>query len=62
MTIILSRKGFDSGSGGGPSPILPFGTPCSLPIPDPRSKVRYADVSVRQADGPPFLWETWSKR
>ena len=31
--LILSRKGFDSGSGGCPSPILPDGTMFSLPIP-----------------------------
>ncbi len=34
MHIILSRKGFDSASGGGPSPILPDGTLLSLPIPE----------------------------
>ena len=32
MKIVLSRKGFDSGSGGGPSPIVD-GRPVSLPIP-----------------------------
>ena len=32
MKIILSRKGFDSSSGGGPSPIVD-GAPISLPIP-----------------------------
>ena len=31
--LILSRKGFDSGSGGSPSPIFPYGTMFSLPIP-----------------------------
>ena len=34
MKVILSRKGFDSASGGGPSPILPDGTLLSLPIPE----------------------------
>lgn len=34
VKIILSRKGFDSDSGGGPSPILPDGKMLSLPIPD----------------------------
>ena len=34
MRIILSRKGFDSTSGGCPSPIMPDGTLLSLPIPD----------------------------
>ena len=31
--LILSRKGFDSGSGGCPSPIFPDGAIFSLPIP-----------------------------
>ena len=31
--LIISRKGFDSGSGGCPSPIFPDGTIFSLPIP-----------------------------
>ena len=34
MKVILSRKGFDSGYGGCPSPILPDGTLLSMPIPD----------------------------
>jgi Nucleotide modification associated domain 3 len=33
MKLILSRKGFDSAYGGVPSPILPDGTLCPLPIP-----------------------------
>ena len=33
MKIILSRKGFDSGNGGQPSPIMPDGTLLSMPIP-----------------------------
>ena len=37
MRIVLSRKGFDSGSGGYPSPILPDNTLCSLPIPEAES-------------------------
>lgn len=49
MKIILSRKGFDSGSGGYPSPILPSGELCSLPIPEPmpdsRSK-RYEEIRI----------------
>lgn len=35
MRIVLSRKGFDSSAGGVASPILPSGTLCSLPIPEP---------------------------
>ncbi|MFC4860424.1 hypothetical protein SA496_25960 [Pseudomonas sp. JS3066] len=45
MRIILSRKGFDSSAGGFPSPILPDGRLCSLPIPDELSPVRYGDIA-----------------
>ncbi|WP_044873343.1 hypothetical protein [Pseudomonas sp. LFM046] len=44
MRIILSRKGFDSSAGGCPSPILPDGRLCSLPIPDDRSPITYSSV------------------
>jgi len=44
VKLILSRKGFDSSSGGGPSPILPDGRMVSLPIPDDRSGIRYGDI------------------
>jgi hypothetical protein len=37
MKLILSRKGFDSAAGKFPSPILPSGRLCSLPIPDTHS-------------------------
>ena len=46
MKIILSRKGFDSASGGCPSPILPDGRLVVLPIPDPLSSIRYDDISL----------------
>ena len=42
--LILSRKGFDSSSGGCPSPIFPDGTMYSLPIPDEPSHVAYGDL------------------
>lgn len=45
MKVIISRKGFDSGYGGMPSPILPDGTMISMPIPSPGDKVRYDDLS-----------------
>ncbi|MBD3639797.1 MAG: hypothetical protein HUJ18_02265 [Marinobacter sp.] len=45
MRLILSRKGFDSSAGGCPSPVLPDGSLCVLPIPDPLSQIRYDDVS-----------------
>lgn len=45
MKIIFSRKGFDTGSGGGPSPILE-GVPVSLPIPSgPSEPLRYCDLT-----------------
>ena len=46
MKIIFSRKGFDSGSGGVPSPII-GGRPISLPIPTPRRSVTtYEDLGL----------------
>ncbi|MCZ4280852.1 hypothetical protein O4H49_08700 [Kiloniella laminariae] len=44
MRIILSRKGFDSQYGGGPSPILPDGRICSLPIPHTEGPFCYQDL------------------
>jgi len=44
MRIILSRKGFDSGSGGCPSPIFPDGSMFAMPIPYEPSPVRYEDL------------------
>jgi len=52
MKIILSRKGFDSSSGGCPNPIMPDNTLLSLPIPAdtmcspqiPENIVRYSDL------------------
>lgn len=49
MKLIFSRKGFDSGSGGGPSPIVD-GRPVTLPIPCKRSndvsRTCYADIGL----------------
>lgn len=50
MKIILSRKGFDSGTGGKPSPILPDGSMVSLPIPDDYSKVEYRDLNLHNVN------------
>ena len=47
MRLILSRKGFDSSSGGCPSPIFPDGSMIALPIPDKGSPVRYRDLTWR---------------
>ena len=44
MRLILSRKGFDSQSGGCPSPIFPDGTLYSLPIPGRHSQIKYRDI------------------
>lgn len=46
MRIIFSRKGFDTGSGGAPSPII-GGRPISLPIPTRwHSTTTYGDVGL----------------
>lgn len=47
MRLILSRKGFDSSSGGCPSPIFPDGSMIALPIPSRRSPIRYQDLNWR---------------
>lgn len=44
MKIIFSRKGFDTGSGGSPSPIFSDGKILSLPIPDKQSLIAYRDI------------------
>ena len=44
MKLIFSRKGFDSATGGKPSPIFPDGTMVSLPIPYPESVLAYRDI------------------
>lgn len=50
MKIVFSRKGFDSASGGGPSPILD-GAPVSLPIPagKGRSRTTYGHLGLGEA-------------
>ena len=47
MKIILSRKGFDSTSGGQPSPILPDGTLLSLPIPMKGDEIKFSELSYK---------------
>lgn len=42
--VVLSRKGFDGGTGCVPSPILEDGTIVSLPIPDAAGTVAYGDL------------------
>lgn len=47
MRMVLSRKGFDTSAGGGPSPIVD-GRPTSLPIPAKGafSRTRYGDLGL----------------
>ena len=45
MKLLLSRKGFDSGSGKLPSPIFPDGSMVSFPIPDEHSKISYQIIN-----------------
>lgn len=44
MKLILSRKGFDSGAGGVPSPIFPDGSMYSIPIQAPGGRTPYARI------------------
>lgn len=44
LKIVFSRKGFDSGFGGCPSPIFPDGQMVSLPIPGGRAPWRYEGI------------------
>lgn len=44
MKLIFSRKGFDSSSGGVPSPIFQDGKMFSLPIPDKSSQICYNEL------------------
>lgn len=48
--LILSRKGFDSGSGGMASPILHGKRMLSLPIPSPTDSFRMRDLAVDPRD------------
>jgi hypothetical protein len=43
MKIVFSRKGFDGGTGGVPSPIID-GVPISLPIPWERGHIKFEDL------------------
>ena len=50
MKLILSRKGFDTGSGGCPSPIFPDGTMFSLPIPVAADRITYGELRHHSQD------------
>jgi len=56
MKVILSRKGFDSASGGHPSPILPDGTLLSIPIPS----MNYSSNCSPKFKG--VKWKTWDNQ
>src|SRR5690348_14530575 len=53
MKIILSRKGFDSASGGVPSPIMPDGRLVSLPIPYEKNELTFGQLAL-EVDGDPI--------
>ena len=55
MKVVFSRKGFDSGNGGVPSPIFPDGTALSLPIPYNESPTRFRDVRWRSKSIGPIV-------
>ena len=55
MKIVLSRKGFDSSSGGVPSPLLPDGTAVPLPIPARHGPKRFRDVGWRDGSLGPLV-------
>lgn len=44
----MSRKGFDSGTGGYPSPTLSYGNLLSFPIPDATSDIKYSDLNYKE--------------
>jgi Nucleotide modification associated domain 3 len=50
MKLVLSRKGFDSGYGGMPSPILPDGRLAPLPIPSSFDQATLADINIPDVD------------
>jgi hypothetical protein len=62
LKLTLSRKGFDASAGGGPSPILPDGRLASLPIPDPHSPLRYAEVRTAGMPAGPLVESLTSGR
>lgn len=57
MKLILSRKGFDSASGGVPSPIFPDRRMVSLPIPDKKSVVSYGEIQYEGGSIGPLVEE-----
>ena len=63
MKLILSRKGFDSSSGGCPSPIFCDGTMFSLPIPhNGCSSPAYGDLPHPKADIGQLVYDVTRKK
>jgi hypothetical protein len=62
MKLVLSRKGFDSGYGGIPSPILPDGRLISLPIPNKDDLHTFADMDIPGVDVGHVLTDLSRKR
>jgi len=62
MKVVLSRKGFDSESGGTPSPIFPDMRMLSLPIPSKLSTVRYEDILWKDTPVVGEMVESLTKR
>ena len=50
MKVILSRKGFDSGSGGYPSIILPNNEMITLPIPSRGDTYKYSEIYTKNGE------------
>jgi len=55
VKIVLSRKGFDSATGGFPSPIYPDGRMCYLPIPSLNDRIRYGALKWHGASYGPIV-------
>jgi hypothetical protein len=62
MKVILSRKGFDTSSGGVPSPIFSDGSILSLPIPDKASTIAYSEIAGNRHASVGELVEALAKR
>lgn len=62
MKIILSRKGFDSGYGKIPSPIMPDGTLLSLPIPSKHEVIQFEQLYYKDKSYADIISELKNKR
>jgi hypothetical protein len=62
MKIILSRKAFDSGSGGFPNPILPDGRLVPLPIPADADLQMFGGLTINDAPLGPLVEDLTASR